>query len=92
MVLGAGSENYSGKKIPWSYDRKSSNLFAPKCIILFLLLLSVVITVYGLTIGPKEVTEAEMEKEIDAFQEKYNIKEIEIDEIFRNKDKSKWKN
>lgn len=63
-----------------------------KCIILFLLLLSVVITVYGLTIGSKEVTEAEMEKEIDAFQEKYNIKEVEIDEIFRNKDKSKWKN
>ena len=27
-----------------------------------------------------------------AYQEKYNIKEIEIDEIFRNKDKSKWKN
>ena len=58
-----------------------------KCIILFLLLLSVVITVYGLTIGSKEVTEAEMEKEIDAFQQKYNIKEVEIDEIFRNKDR-----
>lgn len=63
-----------------------------KCIVLILLLLSFGFIIFSLNTGPKEISQIEMEKEVDAFQEKYNIKEVEIDEVFRNKDKSKWKN
>ena len=63
-----------------------------KYIVLILLLLSFGFFIFSLNTGPKEISQIEMEKEADAFQEKYNIKEVEIEEVFRNKDKSKWKN
>jgi len=42
--------------------------------------------------GGKQVSQEAMEKRIDEFQEQYGVDESELGEVFKNKDKSKWRN
>ncbi len=42
--------------------------------------------------GGKHVSREEMEETIDKFQDQYGVDESELGEVFKNKDKSKWRN
>ena len=41
--------------------------------------------------GPKEISRDDMEKKIDAFQEKYGVPESALGDSLKNKDPKKWK-